>query len=379
MKRTKKQKIKDVLLLVFCALLVIMIFWSIQFTVMAELPSFSTEIDYTYADGTNPSLTEILYMVDTARLQAECGGLNTRLYLNFMYKRAGVVYGIFTNEELTGTVSLPKTSGVKMEFQIGSYENHSSEGRICLNGSSGTDFVATYVTYQVAMFNHEQGWILSASATSGYLYVYLDEMFYCSFTPASSLGNITVSGTIPSNFTPGDGNKNHLWTSKQFWTDVKMKLTSDQYQNGYNDGFSDGYETGKADGFTNGYETGFNDGYETGLDEGTNVGYHLGYVNGREDGYYDGNNDGYDSGFSDGYETGYNAGYNNGIENGDQGYQLDIPSIITSVPTAAKGFINTAFDIEIFGINVAGLLSTLIIIAIVVVGVSFLLGKIGSK
>lgn len=49
-------------------------------------------------------------------------------------------------------------------------------------------------------------------------------------------------------------------------------------------------------------------------------------------------------------------------------YILDIPSIITAIPNGAKQIINNTFGFEIFGINVAGLLSVIIIVALVAWG-----------
>lgn len=46
-------------------------------------------------------------------------------------------------------------------------------------------------------------------------------------------------------------------------------------------------------------------------------------------------------------------------------YELDIPSIITAIPNGARQIINNVFGFELFGINVAGLLSVLLIVAIV--------------
>ena len=56
-------------------------------------------------------------------------------------------------------------------------------------------------------------------------------------------------------------------------------------------------------------------------------------------------------------------------------YQLDIPAIITAVPNAAKQIINNAFGFEIFGINVAGLLSVLLVVTIVAFVVKWLMSR----
>jgi hypothetical protein len=56
-------------------------------------------------------------------------------------------------------------------------------------------------------------------------------------------------------------------------------------------------------------------------------------------------------------------------------YTLDIPGIITAIPNGAKQIINNAFGFEIFGINVAGLLSVLLIVTIVAFVVKWLMSR----
>lgn len=55
------------------------------------------------------------------------------------------------------------------------------------------------------------------------------------------------------------------------------------------------------------------------------------------------------------------------IEEGDTivSYDLNIPALITSIPAAAQSLINNSFGFEVFGINVAGLLSVLLVVIIV--------------
>lgn len=58
-----------------------------------------------------------------------------------------------------------------------------------------------------------------------------------------------------------------------------------------------------------------------------------------------------------------------------QNYILDIPSIITAIPNGAKQIINNTFGFELFGINIAGLLSVFIIIAIVAYAVKKMMSR----
>lgn len=108
--------------------------------------------------------------------------------------------------------------------------------------------------------------------------------------------------------------------------------------------------------------------------------YDLGYADGQALGY----GDGYSAGFSyaerkyktfgedkykEGYSAGVTAGYNKALDDVGAGdnvaYTLDVPAIITAIPVACKALINNAFGFEIFGINVAGLLSALVVVGIV--------------
>lgn len=56
-------------------------------------------------------------------------------------------------------------------------------------------------------------------------------------------------------------------------------------------------------------------------------------------------------------------------------YTLDIPAIITAIPNGAKQIINNAFGFQIFGINVAGLLSVLLIVTIISFVVKWLMSR----
>lgn len=116
----------------------------------------------------------------------------------------------------------------------------------------------------------------------------------------------------------------------------------------------------------------------------------LGYAKGFDDGYIDGINQGTANRESywkdrvpileqEAKEEGYNKGYAKAVL--DLGadkvtaVELNIPAIITSIPSAAKSIINNIFGFELFGINIAGLLSVAIIIGIV----SFMISKLIKK
>ena len=112
------------------------------------------------------------------------------------------------------------------------------------------------------------------------------------------------------------------------------------------------------------------------IEDAENLGYNKGY----DEGYILGINEGTANRESywkervpileyEAREEGYNKGYAKAVN--DLGadkvtaFEINIPAIITSIPTAAKSIINNVFGFEVFGINIAGLLSVAIIVGIV--------------
>lgn len=79
------------------------------------------------------------------------------------------------------------------------------------------------------------------------------------------------------------------------------------------------------------------------------------------------------------YQRGEDDGYDQAVADLADGvigsYDLDLGKIITAIPTAAKAIVNNAFSFELFGINVAGLLSVVLIISIV----GFIVAKLSSR
>lgn len=79
------------------------------------------------------------------------------------------------------------------------------------------------------------------------------------------------------------------------------------------------------------------------------------------------------------YQRGEVDGYDQAVADLADGvigsYDLDLGKIITAIPTAAKAIVNNAFGFELFGINVAGLLSVVLIISIV----GFIVAKLSSR
>lgn len=118
--------------------------------------------------------------------------------------------------------------------------------------------------------------------------------------------------------------------------------------------------------YNSGFEAGQTNGYNSGYRVGKQEGYNSGYESGKAEGGTEKYQEGYEYGYLVGQDAGYKKGYAAGQEAGGGGVQLDIPAVISAVPTAVKNFVNTSFGFEVFGINVAGLLSVIMIIALLV-------------
>lgn len=158
---------------------------------------------------------------------------------------------------------------------------------------------------------------------------------------------------------------------------ISPEEESSIYQAGYNAGEINGYIVGHKEGESQGWNIGFREGYETGYNAGNEAGYNNGYKSGYDfasqkigpEQYSIGHAEGYSQGYSEGFSEGYETGYRYGAINNPQGtpVTLNIPSIISAITSSVGSFLTSAFDIELFGINVAGLLSVLILVAFVLI------------
>jgi len=99
-------------------------------------------------------------------------------------------------------------------------------------------------------------------------------------------------------------------------------------------------------------------------DEAYDIGYEVGFENGYEGGQ--------DDGYLDGYDIGYDKGYKDGKS--EIGYFLDIGSIISSIPSSIRSLLENAFDFDLFGINVVGLLLLILGCGIIFIVVKFVWG-----
>lgn len=158
---------------------------------------------------------------------------------------------------------------------------------------------------------------------------------------------------------------------------ISPEEESSIYQAGYNAGEIHGYMVGYDKGNKEGQTIGYGNGYEAGYSSGNEAGYNNGYKTGYDfasqkigpDQYSIGHAEGYSQGHSEGFSEGYETGYRYGAINNPQGtpVTLNIPSIISAITSSVGCFLTSAFDIEIFGINIAGLLSVLILVAFVLI------------
>lgn len=158
---------------------------------------------------------------------------------------------------------------------------------------------------------------------------------------------------------------------------ISPEEESSIYQAGYNAGEIQGYMVGHQEGESQGKNIGYQEGYSKGYESGNEAGYNNGYKSGYDfasqkigpEQYSIGHADGYSQGHSEGFSEGYETGYRYGAINNPQGtpVTLNIPSIISAITSSVGSFFTSAFDIEIFGINIAGLLSVLILVAFVLI------------
>lgn len=156
----------------------------------------------------------------------------------------------------------------------------------------------------------------------------------------------STGASINTSYSFGDGEPNAaVIEAKAYWEQYALRLatdTSSALQGAYNSGFEAGYNSGYAD--------------------GTEEGYDIAY----EDGYADGETAGHATGYSDGYTVGYTTGYDTGYAEGalTTGMQLDVPAIFDGIFSGANSILK-GVDIELFGINVLGVLIAILVIAIV--------------
>lgn len=89
-------------------------------------------------------------------------------------------------------------------------------------------------------------------------------------------------------------------------------------------------------------------------DESFSTGFNSGFDAGYADGYYVGSAFGYSTGYDTGYDIGYDTGYND-AENAESP-QMSFVSLLSSIFTFPYDLVKTAFDVDLFGVNISALI-----------------------
>lgn len=130
----------------------------------------------------------------------------------------------------------------------------------------------------------------------------------------------------------------------------------------YTDAYIEGLDFGLEEGYNNGFDQGSIDGYQQGYTEGETIGYNEGYDNGYSDGNGDGYSLGYDEGEAYGWQNGFGAGQNDMAETSHT-----FKEMVFAIFDAPSRLIDSMLNFDIFGINLAGLVKTIITLAVVAV------------
>ena len=141
-------------------------------------------------------------------------------------------------------------------------------------------------------------------------------------------------------------------------------ISMDEYLNGYQAGSSDAsdrYDEGYRKGMEEGeamHADDYNNGYAAGIEK-VKENYQLGYTKGKADG---------EAAHADDYKNGFAAGQTDAM-NGTH----SLKDLIFSIFSAPADLINGILDFDLFGINVASLVKTLITLAVTALIVVFLI------
>lgn len=104
-------------------------------------------------------------------------------------------------------------------------------------------------------------------------------------------------------------------------------------------------------------------------------GYDAGYDAGYSDGYSVGNSDGNSTGYDDGYQAGEIVGYDRGYSDGiNDSNQYTFNNLIGAVIDAPVSAFTSLLNFELLGINILGLITGLLSVAVIVLIVKLCLG-----
>lgn len=113
-----------------------------------------------------------------------------------------------------------------------------------------------------------------------------------------------------------------------------------------------------------GYVDGYVAGYEYGVDVGYDYGFEQGYGEGKMAGYENGYNEGHDKGYAEGEKYGYDNGFGAGQDDMAKTTE-SFKDMVFAIFDAPVTLIDGMLNFDIFGINLAGLVKTVITLAVV--------------
>lgn len=360
-KYSRSVKAKVLIMFLMCASLLI---GAVVSTFAIVPPVDQSDSAIVYTEGM-PTQTDAQAIVNMLRSMYELNYFQTGSFLLCVYDGADTV------------VALSRTGAGTMTV---------SDGKITQTGTETKNvyrFTTTGLRYLSSNYNQ-----ITTELTK--VYCYVDSTGFVDNTANASFGTLTSAEFIATSADWVEFADKVLNYDANI-NDAEAQGRADGYEDGYSAGYDigeiDGYENGYSDGNTEGYETGYADGKAEGQDQGYNEGYRIGYDTAvnyytpmLEERYNTGYTAGYEQGENDGYENGYQDGYSEGQGTGGTvttviTEELDVGSIISALPQAAKSIINGAFGFEIFGINVAGTLTAILVVAIVAFVVKWLMSK----
>lgn len=181
------------------------------------------------------------------------------------------------------------------------------------------------------------------------------------------IGDNIVNNVSNGTYVTGTGKVSHAFSTYMIeftnYANTILGWNGEDYQSGYDAGYTAGQQVG----YGTGYTVGYNAGYEQGLADGGagGGGYTEEDLNeARQEGYDIGKSEGYDIGYLDGTDYGYEQGYNQAVRDATPN-EIDIERVITAIPESVRTIFDETFGFELFGINVAGTLLTILVVAIV--------------
>lgn len=331
-----KDKLKSIgaVLAVFSALVLLLCVFATIDSSALEVPRYQSdtnELSGKYALDTTDSNTLVNYVIALDRL----GYLDTQNFLVLARPSGGSTTRLYVSSTYGGNVVI---------------------------GSNSTITISNFNTVEFYGSNRYYG------ATQASSMSFPIENVLC-YKVGSSIINNVSNGT----YATGSGKVSQAFSTYMIeftnYANTLIEWNGEDYQSGYDAG----YTAGQTNGYTAGYGTGYAEGREYGYNEGYEAGYADGFADGEEEGVGGGATEedltlawqeGYEIGYLDGTDYGYEQGYNQAVRDATPN-EIDIERIITAIPESVRAIFDETFGFELFGINVAGTLLTILVVAIV--------------